>query len=68
MSTLDAQKSRLMEEIREAQIQIESIRQQPNPDLRILNYYHDVVARNRQVVESLNNHLGLSNEEDMGAL
>jgi len=66
MSTLDAQKTRLLEEISEAQLQIDAIKKQPNPDFRILNYYHDVIARNKQVVFSLDKHLGLEHQENTG--
>ena len=66
MSTLDAQKERLLEEISEAHIQIDSIKQQPNPDFRVLNYYHDVIARNKQVISSLDQHLGLEHQDETG--
>ena len=66
MSTLDAQKSRLLEEITEAHLQIDAIKQNPNPDIRILNYYHDVIARNKQVISSLDKHLGLEQQENTG--
>lgn len=66
MSTLDAQKARLIEEIKEAEIQINAIKQQASPNLRILNYYYDVIARNRQMISVLDKHLGIGQYEDTG--
>ncbi len=65
MSTLDAQKARLIEEINEAEIQISAIKQQASPNLRILNYYYDVMARNRQMISVLDKHLGIGQQDGL---
>ena len=57
MTTLDAQKQRLVEELIEAKEQIALIKAQPCPDFKILNYYMDVVSRDTQLVEMIDSHL-----------
>ncbi|MFD2230177.1 hypothetical protein [Alkalimarinus sediminis] len=57
MTTLEAQKMRLLEELRQAHEQIALIKVQPYPDFKILNYYMDTVRRNTQLVEMIDTHL-----------
>lgn len=57
MTTLEAQKQRLLEELTEAHEQITLIKAQPYPDFKILNYYTDMVLRNTQLVEMIDSHL-----------
>ncbi|MCP5169514.1 MAG: hypothetical protein H6999_07120 [Hahellaceae bacterium] len=55
--TLEAQKSRLLAELKEAEEKIRFIKSQAQPDFKILNYYMDVVERNRQLLEMIDCHL-----------
>ena len=57
MTTLDAQKKRLIEELTKAKAQIALIKAQPCPDLKVLNYYMDVVSRDTQLVKMIDSHL-----------
>lgn len=57
MTTLEAQKQRLLDELVEAREQIEIVKSQPFPDFKILNYYTDVVSRNTQLIEMIDYHL-----------
>lgn len=57
MTTLEAQRLRLEQEIREAVEQINMIKQQPCPDFKILNYYTDVVVRDQQLIDMIDCHL-----------
>ncbi|MCP5207783.1 MAG: hypothetical protein H7A01_11305 [Hahellaceae bacterium] len=57
MTTLEAQKLRLEQEMREALEQINIIKKQPCPDFKILNYYTDVVVRDQQLIEMIDYHL-----------
>lgn len=57
MTTLEAQKLRLEQEVREALEQIKLIKQQACPDFKILNYYSDVVVRDTQLIEMIDYHL-----------
>ncbi len=57
MSTLEAQRQRLIEELAEAFSQLEAIRRQPCPDSKLLNYYTDLVSRNQMALEMLEAHL-----------
>jgi antitoxin component HigA of HigAB toxin-antitoxin module len=57
MTTLEAQKQRLLEELIEAKEQMALIKAQPCPDFKILNYYMDVVSRDTQLVEMIDSHL-----------
>lgn len=57
MSTLEAQKLRLKNEMAEALEQIELIKRQPCPNFKILNYYSDVVVRDKLLLEMLDAHL-----------
>jgi len=55
--TLEAQKSRLLLELENAQDQIRLIRAQPGLDFKRLNYCMDVVERNRQLLQMIDYHL-----------
>lgn len=57
MTTLEAQKQRLLDELTEAHEQMALIKAQPYPDFKILNYYMDMVRRNTQLVEMIDSHL-----------
>ncbi len=57
MTTFEAQKQRLLDELTEAHEQIGLIKAQPYPDFKILNYYTDLVRRNTQLVEMIDSHL-----------
>ena len=57
MTTLEAQKQRLLDELAEAHDQLSLIKAQPYPDFKILNYYTDMVRRNTQLVEMIDSHL-----------
>lgn len=57
MTTLEAQKKRLLEELTEAHEQMALIKAQPYPDFKILNYYMDMVRRNTQLVEMIDSHV-----------
>lgn len=57
MTTLEAQKQRLLDELTEAHEQMALIKAQPYPDFKILNYYTDMVRRNTQLVEMIDSHL-----------
>ena len=57
LSTLDAQRRRLMDELTDAQIQVVRIRKNPCPDFKMLNYYMDVIERNKQLVDMIDCHL-----------
>lgn len=63
MSTLDRQRQRLHEELAEAEEQLQLIQREPCPNLRIMNYYHDMVARHRQLLEMLDGHLVVSAQQ-----
>jgi hypothetical protein len=62
LSTLDAQKRRLMVELSDAQLQVVRIRKSPCPDFKMLNYYLDVIERNKQLVDMINCHLFQENQ------
>ena len=57
MTTLEAQKQRLLDELIEVNEQIALIKAQSYPDFKILNYYMDMVRRNTQLVEMIDSHL-----------
>lgn len=66
MTTLGAQKQRLIEELVEAKEQIALIQRQPFPDFKILNYYMDVVRRDTQLVEMIDVHIFEEYQEGTG--
>ena len=57
MTTLEAQKNRLLDELAEAHEQIAKVKAQQYPDFKILNYYTDMIRRNTQLVEMIDSHL-----------
>ncbi|PID43640.1 MAG: hypothetical protein CSA52_02735 [Gammaproteobacteria bacterium] len=57
MTTLESQKLRLEKEMNDALEQIRWIKRQPSPDFNILNYYSDLVVRNRHLLEILDSNL-----------
>lgn len=57
MTTLEAQRRRLLDELAEADAQIALIKAQPYPDVKILNYYTDMLRRNTQLVEMIDTHM-----------
>ncbi len=56
-TTLEAQRQRLEKEMADAIEQINLIKQQPCPNFKILNYYSDLLVRDRQLIEMLDAHL-----------
>ncbi|MCP5169515.1 MAG: hypothetical protein H6999_07125 [Hahellaceae bacterium] len=57
MSTLVAQRQRLIDEVSEAFQQLDDIRKMPYPDLKLLNYYNDLISRNQLLLQMLEDHL-----------
>jgi hypothetical protein len=57
MTTLEAQKLRLEQELLDALEQINLIKKQPCPNFKILNYYSDMVVRDKQLIEMIDYHL-----------
>lgn len=57
MSPLEAQRQRILAELEEGQDQLQLLEQQLTPDLRMINYYTDVVRHNQAILESIEAHL-----------
>lgn len=67
MSTLEAQKRRLEEEIVEAYEQLAAIQEQPFPNLKMINYYSDLINRNEHLLEMLLMHLSPTQDTRFGS-
>lgn len=67
MSTLEAQKRRLEEEIVEAYEQLAALQEQPFPDLKMINYYNDLIHRNEHLLQMLQMHLSQPLDDRFGS-
>ncbi len=55
--TLEAQKSRLLAELKDAKAQLDCLRSESRPNFKMLNYYLEIVERNQQLIDMIDCHL-----------
>ncbi|AZZ89697.1 MULTISPECIES: hypothetical protein [unclassified Hahella] len=60
MNTLEAQRCRLQEELALAEKELEELLRTPNPNKTMVNFYSDLLVRNRELIRMIDTHLSQS--------
>ncbi len=60
MTTLEAQRRRLLEELRIAEVELQQLNDMPVVEPAMVNFYHDLLVRHREMIRDIEGHLSHS--------
>ncbi|OZG73282.1 hypothetical protein BTA51_12460 [Hahella sp. CCB-MM4] len=58
MTTLEAQRIRLLEELRIAERELQELSAMPVVEPTMVNFYEDLLSRHREMIRMIESHLG----------
>ena len=66
MTTLEAQRRRLLDELRIAEMELQQLNEMPVVEPAMVNFYQDLLVRHREMIRTLESHLPLSTQLEQG--
>ncbi len=63
MNTLEAQRQRLLQEIATAEAELNEILRFEAPNIAMVNFYQDMLVRNRELVRMIEQHLAAGDNQ-----